>query len=154
MDNNPIFRDSRIIGVEWGIEVEVVKPCNLYGCKIGDYSFIGPFVEIQKGAIIGKNCRVQSHSFICSEVTIGNDCFLGHGVVFTNDRFTDGNPSSDPNTWEKTNIGSGCCIGSGATILPVRIASNCVIGAGTVVTKDLTMPGVYAGNPARLLRKT
>lgn len=153
MTNSPRFLESKIIDVEWGIGVEVVKPCNLYNCKIGDYSFIGPFVEIQKGAIIGKNCRVQSHSFICSEVTLGDDCFIGHGVIFTNDKFTEGKPSSNPCTWKKTYVGNGTSIGSGVTILPVKIISNCVIGAGSVVTKDITEPGVYAGNPARLLRK-
>jgi acetyltransferase-like isoleucine patch superfamily enzyme len=154
MTNRPDFLESKIIDVEWGIEVRVVKPCNLYGCKIGDRSFIGPFVEIQKGAVVGRNCRVQSHSFICSQVTVEDDCFIGHGVLFTNDKFTQGKPSYDADTWQKTHVGSGTTIGSGATILPVRITSNCVIGAGAVVTKDLTEPGVYVGNPARILRKT
>jgi acetyltransferase-like isoleucine patch superfamily enzyme len=84
---------------------------------------------------------------------VEDDCFIGHGVLFTNDKFTQGKPSYDEDTWQKTYVGSGTSIGSGATILPVRITSNCLIGAGTVVTKDLTEPGVYVGNPARILRK-
>ena len=125
----------------------------MYGCQIGDGSFVGPFVEIQSKAIIGKNCRIQSHSFICSLVEIGDSCFIGHGVTFTNDLFKTGSPSSYPNDWLPTIIGQNVAIGSGATILPVRIADGIVIGAGTVVTKDLKIKGIYAGNPAKLLRK-
>lgn len=152
MKNQPDFLENQIIDVDWGIGVKVVKPCNLYNCKIGDYSFIGPYVEIQKDAVVGSNCKVQSHSFICSKVTVEDDCFIGHGVLFTNDKFTQGKPSYNPEDWQETHVGSGTTIGSGATILPVRISSNCVIGAGAVVTKDLTEPGVYVGNPARRLR--
>ena len=152
MKNQPDFLESQIIDVDWGIGVKVVKPCNLYNCKIGDNSFIGPFVEIQKDAVVGRNCKVQSHSFICSKVTVEDDCFIGHGVLFTNDKFMQGKPSYDPEDWQETRVGSGTTIGSGATILPVRISPNCVIGAGAVVTKDLTEPGVYVGNPARRLR--
>ena len=153
MTENPQFLESRIVDVEWGTGVQVVKPCNIYGCMIGDHSFIGPFVEIQKGVTVGKNCRIQSHSFLCSGVTLEDDCFIGHGVLFTNDRFSRGKPSFDPEYWQATQVGSGTSIGSGSTILPVKIALNCVIGAGSVVTKDLEDPGVYAGNPVRLLRK-
>ena len=153
MTENPQFLESRIVDVEWGTGVQVVKPCNIYGCMIGDHSFIGPFVEIQKGVTVGKNCRIQSHSFLCSGVTLEDDCFIGHGVLFTNDRFSRGKPSFDPEDWQTTQVGSGTSIGSGSTILPVKIAPNCVIGAGSVVTKDLEDPGVYAGNPVRLLRK-
>ena len=152
MKNQPDFLESQIIDVDWGTGVKVVKPCNLYNCKIGDNSFIGPFVEIQKDAVVGRNCKVQSHSFICSKVTVEDDCFIGHGVLFTNDKFMQGKPSYDPEDWQETRVGSGTTIGSGATILPVRISPNCVIGAGAVVTKDLTEPGVYVGNPARRLR--
>ena len=125
----------------------------MYGCKIGDGSFVGPFVEIQSKAIIGKNCRIQSHSFICSLVEIGDSCFIGHGVIFTNDVFKSGTPSPDPNAWLPTIVGQNVSIGSGATILPVKIADGIVIGAGAVVTKDLTIKGIYVGNPAKLLRK-
>ena len=125
----------------------------MYGCQIGNGSFVGPFVEIQSQAVIGKNCRIQSHSFICSLVEIGDSCFIGHGVTFTNDVFKSGTPSAEPKDWLPTIVGQNVAIGSGATILPVKIADGIVIGAGAVVTKDLTIKGIYAGNPAKLLRK-
>jgi len=140
--------------VEFGQNVKVIEPCNLYECKIDDNSFIGPFVEIQKGVVIGKNCKIQSHSFICELVTIGNDCFVGHGVMFINDTFNEGKPAGGNTAlWKKTNIGNNVSIGSNATILPVNICNNVVIGAGTVVTEDVTEAGTYAGNPARLIKK-
>ena len=146
-------RKVGIVDVKLGVSITIVEPSNLYGCEIGDRSFIGPFVEIQSAANIGKNCRIQSHSFICSKVKIGDHCFIGHGVTFTNDLFKDGLPSPDAKDWLPTIIEEQVSIGSGSTILPVRIVSGCVIGAGSVVTKDLLVKGVYAGNPARLLRK-
>lgn len=139
--------------VSFGANVKVMEPCNLYECSIGDDSFVGPFTEIQKGAIIGKRCKVQSHSFICELVTIGDDCFIGHGVIFINDLFSNGGPSGNREQWKPTHIGNKVSIGSNATILPVSICDNVVIGAGAVVTKDIDAPGIYAGNPARLLRK-
>ena len=145
---------SIIRDVQFGTNVTVVDPCNLYECKIGDNSFIGPFVEIQKDVIIGDRCKIQSHSFICSLVTIGNDCFIGHGVMFVNDIFSTGAPAGgNTDQWKPTIIEDHVSIGSNATILPVRICSNIVIGAGAVVTKNITEPGVYAGNPAVLLRE-
>ena len=141
-----------IVDVEFGKNVTVVQPVNLYGCSIGDGSFVGPFVEIQKGAKIGKRCRVQSHSFICELVTIGDDCFISPGAMFINDRFVDGRPAKEPSLWGQTAVGNFVSVGTNATILPVTICDNVVIGAGTVVTKDITVPGIYAGNPARLLR--
>jgi acetyltransferase-like isoleucine patch superfamily enzyme len=142
---------SGIRNVNFGQDVRVVHPCNLYECSIGDGVFIGPFVEIQKGVVIGNNCKIQSHSFICEGVTIGDDCFIGHGVMFINDIFPSGGPSGDPALWKKTRIGHHVSIGSNATILPLNICDNVVIGAGSVVTKDITEPGTYAGNPARKL---
>ncbi|TDH27374.1 N-acetyltransferase [Segetibacter sp. 3557_3] len=142
-----------IRNVEFGESVKVVEPVNIYGCKIGDHTFIGPFVEIQKDVTIGKNCKIQSHSFICELVTIGDDCFIGHGVMFINDLFSSGGPAGgDRNLWRSTQIGNGVSIGSNATILPVAICDHAVIGAGAVVTRNITQPGVYAGNPAKLLR--
>lgn len=139
--------------VQFGSNVTVVQPCNLYECSIGDNCFIGPFVEIQKGVVIGANCKVQSHSFICSLVVIGQDCFIGHGVVFINDTFTNAAPAKgNQMLWKKTTIGNQVSIGSNATILPVNICSGVVIGAGSVVTKNITMPGVYAGNPAKKIK--
>ena len=132
----------------------VVEPVNIYGCKIDEYSFIGPFVEIQKNVAIGKRTRIQSHTFICELVTIGNDCFIGHGVMFINDKFSNGGPAGgNSDLWEKTLIGDNVSIGSNATILPVQITDNVVIGAGAVVTKDITEAGVYVGNPARKIPK-
>lgn len=139
--------------VQFGENVTVVQPVNLYGCAIGSHTFIGPFVEIQKDVRIGERCKVQSHTFICELVDIGNDCFIGHGVMFINDLFEDGGPArGDKTKWKRTTIGNNVSIGSNATILPVSICDQVVIGAGAVVTKNITTPGVYAGNPARLLR--
>jgi acetyltransferase-like isoleucine patch superfamily enzyme len=150
--NQPILLSSQIRDVTFGREVKVVQPVNLYDCKIGDDCFIGPFVEIQSNAIIGSRTRIQSHSFICDGVSIGEDCFIGHGVMFINDLFTDGGPAGDKNSWKKTTIGNKVSIGSNATLLPVSICDGVVIGAGAVVTKDIQEKGVYAGNPARLMR--
>jgi acetyltransferase-like isoleucine patch superfamily enzyme len=142
-----------IVDVDFGKNVTVVKPVNLYGCSIGEGSFIGPFVEIQKGANIGSRCRVQSHSFICELVTIGDDCFISHGAMFINDPFVAGRPATEQALWRPTRLGHRVSVGTNATILPVTICDHVVIGAGAVVTKDITVAGIYAGNPARLLRK-
>ncbi|MEA3029357.1 MAG: hypothetical protein QOG13_682 [Sphingomonadales bacterium] len=142
-----------IVDVAFGEGARVVEPCNLYGCTIGDGCFIGPFVEIQKGVTIGARTRVQSHSFICELVTIGEDCFVGHGVMFVNDRFARGGPArGDRTLWEPTAIGNNVSIGSNATIMPVSICDNVVIGAGAVVTRNIENSGVYAGSPARYMR--
>ncbi len=137
-----------------GKEVVIIQPSNLYECTLGNNCFVGPFTEIQKGVVVGNNCRIQSHSFICELVTIGNNCFIGHGVMFINDLFKDGKPAAgDQNKWKKTIIGSNVSIGSNATILPVSICDDVVIGAGAVVTKDIKKQGIYVGNPAKLLSK-
>jgi acetyltransferase-like isoleucine patch superfamily enzyme len=149
----PETRYSGVVDVEFGKNVIVVQPVNLYGCAIGDGSFIGPFVEIQKAAKIGKRCRVQSHSFICELVTIGDDCFISHGAMFINDPFVTGGPATERGLWRQTKLGNRVSIGTNATILPVTICDGAVIGAGTVVTKDIKEPGIYVGNPARLLRR-
>ena len=151
--NIPKTYSSKIRDVIFGKSVTYVKPCNLYDCTIGDFSFIGPFVEIQSEVIVGNNCKIQSHSFICSKVTIGNECFIGHGVTFTNDLFKIGEPSPNESDWLPTVIENNVSIGSGVTMLPVKVTSGCVIGAGSVVTKDLIIKGIYAGNPAQLIRK-
>jgi len=149
----PEVRHAGIVGVEFGKDVTVVQPVNLYGCAIGDGTFVGPFVEIQKRAKIGKRCRVQSHSFICELVTIGDDCFISHGAMFINDPFVTGGPATERRLWRQTKLGNRVSIGTNATILPVRICDGAVIGAGAVVTKDITEAGFYVGNPARLLRR-
>ena len=135
------------------MDVHIVQPVNLYGCTIGDNCFVGPFTEIQQNAVIGKRTKIQSHSFVCEMVTIGDDCFIGHGVMFINDLFETGAPAAgNKDAWKKTRIGNHVSIGSNATILPVDICDKAVIGAGAVVTKDILIPGTYAGNPARLLK--
>ena len=142
-----------IKNVQFGEGCKVVEPVNIYGCRIGKNAFIGPFVEIQKDVVIGDNCKIQSHSFICELVTIGNDCFVGHGVMFVNDLFAIGGPArGNKELWKSTKIGNNVSIGSNATILPVTICDKVVIGAGAVVTKNITEPGIYAGNPAKKIR--
>ena len=151
--NQPDVHQSGVRDVEFGARVRIVEPCNLYGCKIGDVCFVGPFTEIQKGVSVGARTRVQSHTLVCELVTIGEDCFVGHGVMFINDTFSTGGPSGGrKELWHKTVIGNRVSIGSNATIMPVRIVDDVVIGAGSVVTGDITTAGTYAGNPARRLR--
>jgi acetyltransferase-like isoleucine patch superfamily enzyme len=152
--NVPRYLRAGVVDVRFGRGVTVVEPANLYGCEIGDGVFVGPFVEIQRGVVVGPRTRVQSHAFICELVTIGEDCFIAHGVMFVNDRFSGGGPArGNQSLWESTRIGDRVSIGSNATILPVNICSDVVIGAGAVVTKDISAPGIYAGNPARLIRE-
>lgn len=128
--------------------VKIIEPVNLYGCELGEDVFVGPFVEIQNDVVIGNRTRIQSHSFICSKVSIGSDCFIGHGVMFTNDKFIDRKLSKD---FLPTTLGNKVYVGSNATILPVSICNDVVIGAGAVVTRDISEPGTYVGNPARKL---
>jgi acetyltransferase-like isoleucine patch superfamily enzyme len=152
--NKPTLLRAGIADVQFGINVKVVEPINLYGCQIGDGCFVGPFTEIQRGAVIGKNTKIQSHCFICEMVTIGDHCFVGHGTTFINDLFSEGGPAGgDKNKWKATRIGNHVSIGSSVTLLPVTICDGAVIGAGAVVTRDITEPGSYAGNPARLIHK-
>ena len=144
----------KIVNVKCGKRVHIMTPSNLYGCQLGDDVFIGPFVEIQKGVRIGNGTKVQSHTFICELVDIGKDCMVAHGVMFINDLFQIGGPAhGDKKLWRSTIIGDNVSIGSNATILPVKICHNVVIGAGAVVTKDISKPGIYTGNPATFLRE-
>lgn len=132
--------------------VEIIEPCNLYGCELKKDVFVGPFCEIQSDVSIGAKTRIQSHTFICSLVVIGEDCFVGHGVVFINDKFTSKRETAgDKSHWQNTIIGDRVLIGSNVTVLPVQICSDVVIGAGSVVTSDIVEPGTYVGNPARKL---
>ena len=152
MSGRPQVHQAGVRDVKFGQRVKLVEPCNLYGCEIADDCFVGPFTEIQTGAVVGARTRVQSHAFICELVTIGEDCFVGHGVMFINDTFATGGPArGDKTLWRNTVIGNRVSIGSNATIMPVRIADDVVIGAGSVVTKDIAVAGTYAGNPARRL---
>lgn len=138
--------------VSQGENVKVIMPVNIYECELGDDVFIGPFVEIQRGCLIGQRVRIQSHTFICENVTLGDDCFIGHGVTFANDLFKSGGPDSSAENWIHIILGDAVTVGSGATILTTKICSGAVIGAGSVVTKPILIKGIYAGNPAKLLR--
>jgi acetyltransferase-like isoleucine patch superfamily enzyme len=152
--NAPEIRHAGVRDVKFGARVKIVEPCNLYGCEIGDDCFVGPFTEIQNAVRIAARTRVQSHAFICELVTIGEDCFIGHGVMFVNDTFSTGGPAGGrKELWRATRIGNRVSIGSGATILPVTICDDVVIGAGAVVTRDIAVSGSYVGNPARLLKR-
>jgi acetyltransferase-like isoleucine patch superfamily enzyme len=151
--NPPTTKHVQIRDVQFGKEVVVIEPVNLYECTIGDHCFIGPFVEIQRNAIIGHHTKVQSHAFICELVTIGNHCFISHGVKFINDMFTGGGPAGgDKTKWRATTIGNYVSIGTNATVLPVRIVDHVVVGAGSLVNKPLLKPGIYAGNPIHKIR--
>ena len=151
--NQPKLISVQIRDVEFGQNVTVIQPVNIYGCKIGNDCFIGPFVEIQKDVIIGDRCKIQSHAFVCEMVTICDDCVISHGVMFVNDLFKTGGPArGNKELWKSTSIGNHVSIGTNSTILPVDICDNVVIGSGSVVTKDITKSGIYAGNPAKLLR--
>jgi acetyltransferase-like isoleucine patch superfamily enzyme len=149
--SEPEVRHVGVRDVVFGARVKIVEPCNLYGCEIGDDCFIGPFTEVQKSVRIGARTRVQSHAFVCELVTIGEDCFIGHGVMFINDTFATGGPARGrKDLWRSTTIGNRVSVGSNATILPVKICDDVVIGAGAVVTGDITVSGSYVGNPARI----
>lgn len=147
------LRDTGVRNVESGENVVIYQPANLYNCRLGDNVFVGPFVEIQGNTTVGADTKIQSHTFICEYVTLGERCFIGHGVMFANDMFRDGKPNADRESWGRIVIGNDVSIGSGATILAVSICDGAVIGAGSVVTRSISEKGVWAGNPARLLRR-
>lgn len=146
--------------VRCGERVQIRDFTNLYGCQIGDDVKIGTFVEIQRGASIGSRCKISSHTFICEGVTIEDDVFVGHSVTFINDRYPrasnpGGTLQSDAD-WkcESTRVSRGASIGSGATILcGVKIGERAIVGAGSVVTRDVPSDSIVAGNPARVVRK-
>ena len=151
--NGPAVKRAGIVNVQMGRNVTVVEPVNLYECRLEDDVFVGPFVEIQKGVVVGARSRIQSHSFVCELVEIGPDCVVAHGVMFINDPYRSGGPARGRrDLWRPTRVGARVSIGSNASILPVSICDDVVIGAGSVVTRDITRPGIYAGNPARFVR--
>jgi acetyltransferase-like isoleucine patch superfamily enzyme len=145
--------------VKLGPDVKLSKFINLYGCEIGEHTKIGAFVEIQKNSLVGKNCKISSHTFICEGVTIEDGVFIGHGVTFINDSYprataADGQLQTEAD-WavERTMVKKGASVGSGATILPnITIGENAIVGAGSMVTKDVPANTIVAGNPARVLR--
>ena len=125
--NDPIISESGIVNVTFGKNVKVVNPVNLYGCRIGDDCFIGPFVEIQRNAAIGRRCKIQSHAFICELVSIGDDCFVSHGAMFINDLFKKGEPAGgEKSQWTPTSIGNHVCIGKSAILIasPMTMKAN------------------------------
>ena len=146
-------KKTSIKNVKFGKNVTIIEPVNLYGCEIEDNCFIGPFVEIQDNVKIGKNTRIQSHTFICSNVNIGENCFVGHGVCFINDKFKNRKIETNKKKLLKTRVDSDVLIGSNSTILPITIHSRAVIGAGSVVTKNCSKKKIYAGNPAKEIKK-
>lgn len=151
--NAPRLRNTGIRSVEFGENVLVYEPANMYECFIDRDAVIGPYTEIQRGVKIGAGTKVQSHAFICELVEIGQKCFVSHGVMFINDKFSKGGPAGgDRSQWKNTVVGNRVSIGSNATILPVHICDDVVIGAGAVVTKNITEPGIYAGNPAKKIK--
>lgn len=145
--------------VKLGKDVKLSKFINLYGCEVGDNTKIGAFVEVQKNATIGKNCKISSHTFVCEGVTIEDDAFIGHSVTFINDSYpratTGGGQMQTETDWkvERTIVKKGASIGSGSTILAnVVIGEKAIVGAGSVVTKDVPANAIVAGNPAKVLR--
>lgn len=150
--NAPTIKKVGLVDLVCGVGVTIVEPSNLYGCTLGDGVFVGPFVEIQKGVVIGARTRIQSHAFICELVEIGSDCFISHGAMFVNDLFSAGGPAQGrKNLWKSTRLGNNVSVGTNATILPISVCDNVVVGAGAVVTRDIVVPGYYAGVPARMM---
>ncbi|RTZ42374.1 N-acetyltransferase [Candidimonas sp. SYP-B2681] len=149
----PNVKTISVTNAEFGERVTLVDPVNLYGCTLGDDVFVGPFVEIQKGVKVGNRTRIQSHAFVCEMVEIGEDCFISHGAKFVNDLFSNGGPArGNKALWMPTILGNRVSVGTNATVLAVSICNDVVIGAGSVVTRNITEPGIYAGNPARKIR--
>lgn len=162
METVTINNDKQSLNnVKLGKDVKIFNFVNAYGCTIDDGSKVGAFVEIQKGAYIGKNCKISSHTFICEGVHIEDNVFIGHNVTFINDRFPratneDGSMQTD-NDWsvETTRVGTGASLGSSVTVLcGVTIGEHAIVGAGSVVTKNVPPFTIVAGNPAKVIRKT
>lgn len=146
----PVFKKARACKID--PTAKIMDFTNMYECTVEAGAFVGPFVEIQRGAKVGARSRISSHSFLCEGVSIGSDCFVGHGVMFTNDLYDVPLPNGEY-VMRRTEVGNFVRIGSNATLLPVKIGAHAIIGAGAVVTKDVPAGAVVAGVPARVLRK-
>lgn len=151
---------KNIVNVKLGKDVKIFDFVNLYGCSVGDNSKVGTFVEIQKNSSIGKNCKISSHTFICEGVHISDNVFIGHNVTFINDKYpratSDTGELQTESDWQviETHVKKGASVGSSATILcGITIGENAIVGAGSVVTKDVPPNCVVAGNPAKVIKK-
>lgn len=133
---------------EFGDDCTVWRFCNIYGAEVGDDCMVGSLVEIQEDVVIGDGCRVQSHAFLCSLVELKEEVFVSHGVKFVNDVYP---PSGDPEEWEETVVGEGASVGTNATLLPVEVGEDALVGAGAVVTEDVPDGAIVAGNPAEVV---
>ena len=149
---NFISETSKIDNVNLGSNCKIYHFANLYRCKIGNNCKIGSYVEIQENTVIGNNVTISSHSFICSLVEIEDDVFISHGVMTVNDLYPPSFKKTGRHEWKKTIIKKGATIGTSVTLLPVTIGENSIIGAGSVVTKDVPRNTIYVGNPAKYLR--
>ncbi len=147
-DGTTVEPFSTLVDCRIGSDCTVWRYVNMYGCELGDESMVGSFVEVQEDATIGERCRLQSHAFVCSKVTVGDDVFVSHGATFVNDRRP---PSGDESMWEETHVQDGAVVGSNATLLPVTVGENALVGAGAVVTDDVPANAVVAGNPAEVV---
>ncbi len=147
-DGTTIAPYSTVVDCELGSDCHIWRYANLYGCEIGDESMVGSFVEVQADAVVGDRCRLQTHAFVCSGVALGDDVFVSHGAKFINDRHP---PSGDADDWESTTVGDGAVIGTNATLLPVEVGENALVGAGAVVTEDVPANAIVAGNPAEVV---
>ena len=147
-DGTTIAPYSTVVDCQLGSGCQIWRYVNLYGCEIGDESMVGSFVEVQSDAIVGDRCRLQTHAFVCSRVELGDDVFVSHGAKFINDRHP---PGGDADEWESTVVGDGAAIGTNATLLPVEVGENALVGAGAVVTEDVPANAIVVGNPAEIV---
>lgn len=147
-DGTEIAPMSTLVDCRIGLDARIWRYVNCYGCEIGDEAMVGSFVEIQEDARVGDRSRIQTHAFVCSRVELGDDVFVSHGAKFINDRHP---PSGDEDEWESTVVGDGAAIGTNATLLPVEVGENAMVGAGAVVTEDVPENAIVAGNPAEIV---
>ncbi|WP_256300973.1 acyltransferase [Haloarchaeobius salinus] len=147
-DGTSVAPYSSIVDARIGLDCRIWRYVNLYGCELGDETMVGSFVEVQDDAVVGDRCRLQTHAFVCSNVEVGDGVFVSHGAKFINDRYP---PSGDTEEWESTIVGDGAAIGTNATLLPVSVGENALVGAGAVVVRDVPANAIVAGNPAEII---